>query len=48
MDLRHSGDYGPPHQVTPEMAERTIARAEQFLGMAEELVGRSGDSPPSS
>ncbi|MFW6108184.1 MAG: HEPN domain-containing protein [bacterium] len=44
QDLRHSGDYGPPHQVTTEMAQRTITRAEQFLAMADEYIGAANDA----
>lgn len=39
QDLRHSGDYGPPHAVTLVQAREQIARAEEFLELAERLIG---------
>jgi uncharacterized protein (UPF0332 family) len=45
QDLRHSGDYGPPHAVTLEQAREQIAHAEAFLSLAERLIG---PLPPSS
>ena len=44
QDLRHSGDYGPPHAVTLDQAREQIARAEEFLELAERLIGQS--QPP--
>ena len=37
-ELRHAGDYGPHASVTPDQAQEQIARAEQFLQLAETLV----------
>jgi hypothetical protein len=45
QDLRHSGDYGPPHAVTPDQTREQIAHAEAFLSLAERLIG---PLPPSS
>jgi uncharacterized protein (UPF0332 family) len=45
QDLRHSGDYGPPHAVTLDQAHEQIARADAFLSLAERLIG---SLPPSS
>jgi uncharacterized protein (UPF0332 family) len=39
QDLRHSGDYGPPHAVTLDQAREQIAHAEEFLALAERLIG---------
>jgi uncharacterized protein (UPF0332 family) len=41
--LRHSGDYGERHAVTGPQAQTQISRAEQFLELAQRLLG----SPPS-
>lgn len=37
--LRHSGDYGARSTVDYEQAWEQIARAEQFLHLAERLIG---------
>jgi uncharacterized protein (UPF0332 family) len=39
QDLRHSGDYGPPHAVTLDQAREQIAHGEAFLVLAERLIG---------
>lgn len=39
MELRHAGDYGRREAVTPEAAAEQLARAEQFLALAERLIG---------
>ncbi len=39
QDLRHSGDYGPPHAVTLDQAREQVARGERFLTLAERLIG---------
>lgn len=39
MEARHAGDYGKLKTVTPEEAQEQIARAEQFLELAERLIG---------
>jgi uncharacterized protein (UPF0332 family) len=41
QDLRHSGDYGPPHAVTLDQAREQITRAEAFLALGERLLGPS-------
>ena len=44
QELRHSGDYVPPHVVTLDQAREQIVRAERFLTLAERLTG---PPPPS-
>lgn len=39
QELRHAGDYGSRQAVTYEQAREQIARAEQFLELAERLLG---------
>ena len=39
QELRHTGDYGPRERVTREQAVEQIARTEQFLQAAEQLIG---------
>lgn len=39
QELRHSGDYGPRDAVTPDKSRQQIERAEQFLQLAEDLIG---------
>lgn len=39
MEVRHAGDYGKARKVTPEEAAEQITRAEQFLELAERLIG---------
>lgn len=39
QELRHRGDYGESRTVTPEQAHEQIVRAEQFLELAERLIG---------
>jgi uncharacterized protein len=39
QELRESGDYGPPHAITLAEAREQIARAENFLELAERLMG---------
>jgi uncharacterized protein (UPF0332 family) len=39
MEVRHAGDYGRGRSVTPEEAAAQIAHAEQFLSLAEQLIG---------
>lgn len=43
-DLRYSGDYGPRHTVTFDQAREQISHAEQFLKLAEQLIGLIPDS----
>lgn len=38
QELRHAGDYGSRQAVTYEQARGQIARAEQFLALAERLL----------
>jgi uncharacterized protein (UPF0332 family) len=38
-DLRQIGDYGERDTVTEEQAQKQISRAEQFLALAERLLG---------
>lgn len=39
MAVRHAGDYGKARKVSPEEAAEQITRAEQFLQLAERLIG---------
>jgi len=40
MEVRHAGDYGRKGKiVTPEEATEQIAHAEEFLALAERLIG---------
>ena len=39
MGVRHAGDYGKLKTVTPEESEEQITHAEQFLELAERLIG---------
>lgn len=39
MAVRHTSDYGRARSVTREEAAEQIARAEQFLELAERLIG---------
>ena len=39
QELRHSGDYGTRSAVNYEQAQEQIVRAEQFLQLAERLLG---------
>lgn len=39
FELRHKGDYGLRHAVAHEQGQEQIARAEQFLKVAEGLIG---------
>lgn len=39
QDLRHTGDYGERHAVTFDQAREQVSRAEQFLELAERLIG---------
>ncbi|KAF0215600.1 MAG: HEPN domain-containing [Geobacteraceae bacterium] len=39
QELRHSGDYGARSAVNHEQATEQIKRAEQFLSLAERLIG---------
>ena len=39
MAVRHAGDYGKARKVTPEEAAEQITHAEQFLELAEQLIG---------
>ena len=48
QDLRHSGDYGPPHAVTLNQAQEQIAHAEAFLTLAERLIGPFPSDDPQS
>ena len=43
--LRHQADYGLPDDMTLEQAQQQIAHAEQFLELAERLIG---PLPPST
>jgi uncharacterized protein (UPF0332 family) len=46
QDLRHSGDYGPPHAVTLDQAQEQIGHAEAFFVLAERLMGPLPSSDP--
>ena len=39
QDLRHTGDYGERHAVTFDQAQEQVGHAEQFLELAERLIG---------
>jgi uncharacterized protein len=39
QELRHSGDYGSRSTVNYDQAKEQIDRAEQFLSLAERLIG---------
>ncbi len=39
MEVRHAGDYGRRESVTPEESMEQITRAQQFLELAERLIG---------
>jgi uncharacterized protein (UPF0332 family) len=39
MEVRHAGDYGKSRKVTREEAQEQITHAEQFLELAERLIG---------
>ncbi|MGH7964372.1 MAG: HEPN domain-containing protein [Candidatus Binatia bacterium] len=39
MQVRHAGDYGKARKVTSEEAAEQITHAEQFLELAERLIG---------
>ena len=39
MEVRHTGDYGKSKKVTPEEAAEQISRAEEFLRVAEQVIG---------
>ncbi len=39
MTVRHAGDYGASGDVTPEEAIEQIARAQDFLSLADRLLG---------
>ena len=43
QDIRISGDYGAPHAVPNDKAEQVIARAQQFLDLAQRLIGPFDD-----
>jgi uncharacterized protein (UPF0332 family) len=47
QELRHSGDYGQRHAVTGDQARQQIIRAEQFLEVAERLLGPIAPPPES-
>jgi uncharacterized protein (UPF0332 family) len=37
--LRQTGDYGQRHAVTVEHAEIQIERAQEFIALAEQMIG---------
>ena len=39
MAVRHAGDYGKGQPVTVEKMNEQIAHAEEFLKLAERLIG---------
>ncbi|MBI5197062.1 MAG: HEPN domain-containing protein [Nitrospirae bacterium] len=39
MEVRQAGDYGKGKDVSPEASTEQITRAEQFLDLAERLIG---------
>lgn len=46
MEVRHAGDYRKAAAVTPQEAAEQIARAEQFLDVAERLIGPLSANDP--
>lgn len=40
FDIRNSGDYGPTSAISSEVAKEQINRAEKFLELAEQKMGR--------
>jgi len=46
QDLRHTGDYGERHAVTFDQAQEQVSRAEQFLELAERLIGPLPSTEP--
>jgi uncharacterized protein (UPF0332 family) len=47
METRHIGDYGRERKVTPEEATGQIAHAQEFVDLAERLLGQLPPSIPS-
>ncbi len=45
QDLRNAGDYGQLNAVTAEQATEQIIRAEQFLELAQNLIGTLPSNP---
>lgn len=45
QDLRNAGDYGQLNAVTAEQATEQIIRAEQFLEVAQNLIGVLPSNP---
>ena len=43
MEVRHAGDYGRTKTVTPEESTIQLARAKEFLELAERLIGSPAD-----
>ena len=43
MEIRHVGDYDYPGSVSAEEAQVQIARAEQFIHLAERQLGQPAD-----
>lgn len=39
LEVRHAGDYDSEKIVTPEESKEQLDRAEQFLKLAEQLIG---------
>ena len=39
MEVRHAGDYGKGKRVSAEQAEKQIAHAQQFIELAQRLIG---------
>jgi uncharacterized protein (UPF0332 family) len=40
QELRFSGDYGVPRQVSTEEGRTAVDHAQQFIALAERLIGR--------
>jgi uncharacterized protein (UPF0332 family) len=40
MEVRQAGDYGSVKSVTPEESLKQIAHAEEFLQLAERIIGK--------
>jgi len=48
MELRHTGDYGRSTRVTADEAAEQIAHAQQFLQVAEQMIGPIPSDEPNA
>ena len=47
METRQAGDYGRRKSVGPARAKAQIARAEQFIALAERVLGQADETTES-